>query len=283
MRKKLILLIAVVFLSMTGLAQSATNELHGAVGITYDSKYIWRGFDIYGDKSAIHPFIDLDLYNTGFGLNLTGHRANSDKYENSERWDYSLYYRGIAYEEQPYATQYMFVYRYYNYPDNSSHSTSPINTATGFLSSTDLQEMHALFSWPNILPVEGLVPRYCIVKLWPSNSGSVVGANSPSGGTASGFAHIFMLDYALPVTCPFSGQNRTLNFHSEVVYNDGVGPNGANVDQDWSNLVVGVGTDFDLGSNLTFTPGVYHQVTMDKSVNPDKDETWASLTLSYKF
>lgn len=256
-----------------GLAQAQEDELHGAVGITYDSKYIWRGFDIYGDKSAIHPFVDLDLYGTGFGLNITAHRANSDKYENSERWDYSLYYRGCAYEEQTYATQYMFVYRYYNYPDNTSHRKN----------SLDLQETHALFSWPNILPIEGLVPRYCLVKLWPSNSGTIVGSASPSGGTASGFAHIFMLDYGIPMTCPLTGENRTLNFHSEFVYNDGVGPNGANVDQDWSNVVVGLATDFDLGNNLTFTPGIYHQLTMDKSVNPDKDETWASLTLTYKF
>jgi len=271
--KKQVLLTAAILLLAAGFAQAQNDDLHGAVGITYDSKYIWRGFDIYGDKSAIHPFIDLDLYNTGFGLNLTGHRANSDKYENSERWDYSLSYRGSAYDEQPYATQYMFVYRYYNYPDNSSHTKNSI----------DLQETHAVFSWPNILPIERLVPRYCIVKLWPSNSGTAVGSASPSGGTASGFAHIFMLDYALPVTCPLSGENRTLNFHSEFVYNDGVGPNGANVDHDWSDVVVGLATDFDLGNNLTFTPGVYHQITMDKSVNPDKDETWASLTLSYKF
>jgi hypothetical protein len=74
-----------------------------------------------------------------------------------------------------------------------------------------------------------------------------------------------------------------LNFHTEFVYNDGVGPAGQNVDHDWSNIVFGISTDFDLGNNLTFTPGVYHQVTMDKSVNPDQDETWATLSMKYAF
>lgn len=274
--KKTLLVIAVLL--ATASAQAQTQELHGSVGVTYDSKYIWRGFDVYGDKSAIHPTIDLDLFGTGFGINVTGHRANSSGYEGSverggERWDYSLYYKNSLFADEPYVTNYRLSYVYYNYPDLSSHTTGSI----------DLQETNAILSWPKILPIEGLVPSYVLVKLWPSNSGTVVGASSPSGGTASGFAHIFMLDYGLSVLCPLTGEDRVLKLHSEVVYNDGVGPAGQNVDHDWSNAVFGISTDFDLGDNITFTPGLYHQVTMDKSVNPDKDETWASLVLKYTF
>lgn len=271
---KKIVLLSVLILFMAGSLWAQERELHGSIGAIYDSKYIWRGFDIYGDKSAIHPFVDLDLFGTGFGMNITAHRANSDKYENSERWDYTIYYRNSLFEGQPYATDYMFGYRYYNYPDSSSHTTS----------SADLQEVHGLFSWPNILPIEGLIPRYCLVKLWPTNSGTLVGTRSPTGGTASGWAHIFMLDYALRTSCPIvQGEERVFNLHTELVYNDGVHPGGGNVDQDWSNMVFGVSTDFDLGNSLVFTPGVYHQVTFDDSVNPDKDETWVSLGVRYNF
>ncbi len=272
--KKQILLAAVILFCMAGFVRAQDADLSGAIGITWDSKYIWRGFDIYEDHSAIHPFIDLDLYGTGFGVNITAHRANAGEYENSERWDYTLYYAGSAYEQETYATQYMVGYRYYNYPDNTSHKTD----------SADLQEIHALLSWPNLLGVENLVPRYCIVKMWPSNSHTAIGAASPSTGTASGFAHIFMLDYALTVQglLPDTAE-QVLNFHTELVYNDGVGPGGQNVDQDWSNFVFGVSTNFDLANNLTFTPGVFHQITMDDSVNDDKDETWASMTMAYKF
>jgi hypothetical protein len=273
MKKKGILLTAVILMSTAGLVQAQEGELHGVIDVTYLSKYIWRGFDIYGDKSAIQPSIDLDLYGTGFGVNLMAHRANSGEYENSERWDYTLYYQNNLFEGETYATNYRLGWVYYNYPDNSSHTRD----------SLDLQEIHAILSWPKICPA-GIVPSYCIVKLWPSNSGTVVGARSPSGGTASGFAHIFMLDYGLtvPGLLPETPE-QVLNLHTEMVYNDGVGPNGANVDHDWSNIVFGVSTDFDLGNNLSFTPGIFHQITMDKSVNPDKDETWVGLSMRYKF
>ncbi len=276
--KKGILLGAAIFLAAASLGYAAqqevpTGELHGSIDVTYSSKYIWRGFDIYGDKSAIHPSVDLDLFGTGFGFSAVAHRANSGGYENGERWDYTMYYVGSLFQDEPYTTNYRLDYVYYNYPDSSSHTRN----------STDLQEINAVLSWPNILPVKGLVPSYVLVKLWPSNSGTVVGARSPSGGTASGWAHIFMLDYALPIICPLTNMERTLNLHSELIYNDGVGPNGANVDHDWSNAVLGISTNFDIAENLVFTPGVYHQITMDKSVNPDKDETWVSLSMKYKF
>ncbi|MBL7107616.1 MAG: hypothetical protein ISS77_08445 [Phycisphaerae bacterium] len=144
------------------------------------------------------------------------------------------------------------------------------------------KEVNALFSWPNLLGVEGLVPRYCLVKLWPSNSNTIVGTRSSTGGTASGFAHIFMLDYAMPVMCPITNEARTLNFHTEFIYNDGVGPTGGNVDHDWSNAVFGVSTTFDMTNNLFFTPGVYYQSSWDDSVNTS-DELWANLSMTYKF
>lgn len=93
-----------------------------------------------------------------------------------------------------------------------------------------------------------------------------------------------MLDYGLPVQglVPEIPQH-VLNLHTEVVYNDGIGPAGQDVDHDWTNAVFGVSTDFNLDKNLTLTPGLWHQITMDKSVNDDKDETWATVGLKYKF
>ncbi|MFC1739148.1 hypothetical protein ACFL1G_08880 [Planctomycetota bacterium] len=273
MRAKAIFLSAVVLFCAVSVIQ-AQGDIHGSVGVTYDSKYIWRGFDVYGDKSAIHPFVDLDL-GQGFGISAMGHRANSSGHENAERWDYTLYYQNQLFPDETYVINYRLGWVYYNYPDQPEKGSMTAPNAA-------LQEMHTILSWPKICPA-GVVPSYVLVKLWPSKSGSFSGSRSPMCGTASGYAHIFMLDYGLSVECPMTGEEKVLNLHSEFVYNDGVGPAGQNVDQDWSNAVFGVSTNYDLGNDLTLTPGLYHQVTMDDSVNDDKDETWISMTLRYAF
>ena len=266
--RKVTLLVAVVVMGVAGLLQAAEGELHGVVDVTYQSKYIWRGFDAFDDKSAIQSSVDLDLFGTGFGINVMMHRANSSEFENAERWDYSVYYGNKLFADEVYATNYRVSYVYYNFPDSSSHTVC----------STDLQEVNAMLSWPKVCPF-GVVPSYVIVKMWPSNSDSPV-------SEASGFAHIFMLDYGLKlqdIAADLPAQ--VLNLHTELVYNDGVDPRpgSCGVDHDWSNIVFGISTDFEVAQNLILRPAVGHQITMDKSVNDDKDETWANLSMMYKF
>ena len=260
---------------------------HGDIGITFDSQYIWRGFEVFGKQSAISPFVDLDLFGTGFGVDVIAHRANSDGYENSERWDYSLYYQNMLFADDAFATSYKLSYVYYNYPDMRAHGAYVSLAQPG---SVDLQEINALLAWPNITGVKGLVPAYCIVKLWPSSSDTMVGDRNVNHGSASGFAHIFMLNYALPIPgLTAESPEQVFNFHTELVYNDGVDPrpNGGYKSSDWTDFVMGVSTDVKLGSGLVFTPGVYHQITMEDNpstgVAPDHSITWASLTLKYQF
>jgi len=277
MKKQGVLLAAVVLFCVVGFAQAQNSELHGSVDLTYQSKYIWRGFDVYNDKSAVQPSLDLDLFGTGFGFNIMGHRANSSGYEAAERWDYSLYYQNGVFQDEAYALMYRLGWVYYNFPELSQ-------------SDADLQEIHTVISLPKVIP-GGLVPSYVLVKLWPNSGGAWVASNldlstsppQPSRGSASGWAHIFMLDYPLTVggILPDTPE-QVLNLHAEFVYNDGVGPAGQDVDHDWSNAVFGISTGFDLLEELVLTPGVYHQISMDSSVN-DQNETWANLSLTYKF
>jgi hypothetical protein len=276
MKKQGVLLAAVILFCTVGFVQAQDSELHGSVDLTYQSKYIWRGFDVYGDKSAIQPSLDLDLFGTGLGINVMGHRANSSGYEAAERWDFNLYYQNMLCPDQASALMYRLGWVYYNYPHGHNQDA-------------DLQEMHAILSMPKVFPT-GIVPTYVLVKLWPNSSGSLVASKVdlttglPSRGTASGWAHIFMLDYPLTVggILPDTPE-QVFNLHTELVFNDGVGPAGQDVDSDWSNLVLGVSTGIDLADEVVLTPGVFHQITMDSSVNDDKDETWATLSMTYKF
>jgi hypothetical protein len=274
--KQVVLSLAVVLLMVTaGIAQTwegdwlgLQGDLHGMFELSYQSKYIWRGIDVYNDKSAVQAYFDLDLYGSGLGLSVAAHRANSSGWEAFERWDYTLYYQNVLFAEEPYATNYRVGWVYYNFPEHNAKDF-------------DIQEMHGILSWPNILPVKGLRPSYVAVKLWPSKHGSVV--EQWSSGTASGWAHILMLDYSFPIPGLMPEiPEQMVNLHSELVYNDGVHPAGFNVDQDWSNAVIGASTDFDLGYNVTFTPAVYYQASMDTSINTE-DETWVTLSVRYTF
>ena len=153
MRKTVIVLIA---LASCTLAQAQVpgvgSAVTGSVGVEYQSLYMWRGFNVYGDKSAVQISGDLSLTGTGFGVSVLGHRANSGEFENAERWDINPYYQGAFLTDSEMMTQYRLGYLYFNYPDLSS-------------SEADLQEIHAIFSMPKVTGVEGLVPTYVLVKL----------------------------------------------------------------------------------------------------------------------
>lgn len=244
------------------------HNVDGMIGVAWDSQYIWRGFDVFDDESAVHILGDLNF--SGFGLSAAGHRANSSGFEDRERWDYTLYYQNGAFLGEPYATNFRFGWVYYNFPELNEGE------------SIDLQEGQAVLSWPNLLPIKGLCPSYAVVKMWPAKSGSRLPDSS------SGWLHILMLDYGftIPGLLPDIPEH-LIRLHSEIVFNDGVTmvPERRNPDQDWSHAVFGASTDlaFGPGDSIVFTPAVYYQVTLEQSVNPDESEFWASLSLKYMF
>jgi len=277
--KKGILLAAVILLSTVGFAQ-AQEELSGTIDVTYLSAYLWRGFDEYPGahgEGAILSSIDLDLYGTGLGLNVLWSRANTGavkkavnngiSFENNERIDLTLSYSSSYFEYETYATDYSVGWVYYNYPDQPREGSSSDTRSNA-------QEFFASLSWPEISP-EGVVPSYTIIRMWASESGAY-------DHDLSGWFHIFGLGYDLPVEGLLPDiPEQILHLSAAMVYNEGAG--GPGVDHDWSHLVLGVSTDFDLGNDLTLTPGVYHQNTFERSVNGDEDITWASLSLKYAF
>ena len=278
--KKGILLAAVILLSTAGFAQ-AQDELSGTVDLTYLSKYIWRGFAMYDNQSAIQASIDLDLYGTGFGLNVLWSRANSSGFENTEQVDLTLSYSSSCFEYETYAIDYTVGWMYYNYPDQPTGG-SPITNPTRRAQYSDLQEFFASFSWPEICP-EGVVPTYTFIKMWVSESSSEMNNLLRSAGYdgLGGCLHILGLGYDLPVEDLLPDlPEQILHLSLAMVYNEGMGAWG--VDHDWSHAVLGVSTDFDLGNDLTLTPGVYYQSSWEDTVN-GSDEVWCSLSVSYPF
>jgi len=271
--KKVILSVVLLAVCAPAATWAQTGELHGTIDATYVSRYIWRGYDAYNNNhSAIQPSVDLDLFGTGFGINVWMSRANGSGFENDEWLTYTLYYKGVVFPDELYATYYKVGYTYFSYPDEPKRG----NPATPTGASGAAQEIFAMFQWPNLLP-GGIVPSYAMFAYWPSESHAV---NHNNGG----WAHVFGLgkDISLGRGILDSQPEQVLHLGWHTVYNDAVGPGGKAADHDWSHCVYSISTDFDLGNGLKFVPGFNYQSSWDDSINTS-DEYWTSLSLSYSF
>ncbi|MFA6186189.1 MAG: TorF family putative porin [Phycisphaerae bacterium] len=230
------------------------------LGITLDatwvSKYIWHGQDLYDDHAAFQPSIDLDLFGTGFSVNVWESSACSDGFVDSEELDYSVAYENSFFKDSAFKTDYEIRWLYYDYFRISSDKA-------------DAQEFDFSFSWPEILPF-GLTPTYMLSYLYAATD------NSPASQLEmEGAAHTvgFTWDVNEPQT------KLPLTFIWNITYNDGQG--GSEFAHDWSYITWGLSTSFNVGPG-SFTPAIYYQTSMENSLNTE-DELWTSLSYSLSF
>ena len=277
--KKGILLAVVIFMSTAVFAHAQEGELTGTIDVTYRSAYTWYGIDrmvgAHGE-GATESTLNLDLYDTGFGASVkwilpnTASVGNGSLVNAEELW-LTLSYSGSCLEYETYATNYTIAWTYYDFPDMPS-------------SFGDTQEIAASLSWPELCP-SGVVPSYTLVRMWKSESGHPSSPTAAQGvpmNDIAGWVHIAGLSYGMPVEDLLPElPEQILNLSAAFVWNEGAG--GPGVDHDFSHIVLGASTDFDLGENLTLTPGLYHQITSERTVNADEDLTWASVGLKYAF
>jgi hypothetical protein len=253
--KKGILLAVVIVLSTVSFAQAQEGELSGDVDVTYLSKFIWRGYAWYDSDSATKTSVNLDLYDTGLGLNVAWYLPMTSGHVNDERVDIALSYSGSCLEGETYATNYAIGWMYYTFPDQPSGGSLTSSATSAILS--DLQEIFVSLSWPDICPA-GVVPSYTVVRMWASESGSAISralSNIGAGGFG-GWLHVLGMGYDLPVEDLLPElPEQILHLSLSMTYNDGV----LGVDNDWSHAVLGATTVFDLGNDLTLTRGVYYQ------------------------
>jgi uncharacterized protein (TIGR02001 family) len=263
--RKGILLAVVILLSVSGLAGAEEGELGVTLDVTYVSRYIWRGIDLYAnDHSAIQPSIDLDLWGSGFGVKVWDSMSNGGgSYVDSEEMDIIIYYGSSLLEGDALQTDYTLGWMYYSYPD----APKQISGSTG-RGGRDAEEIFASFSWPNICPA-GIVPSYTYIYMWPAEGGS-----NSAFRKCDGSIHVFGLGYDVDV------EGQPVNLSVAATYNDGTYLR--TVKHDWSHIVWGISSAFPVAENLTFTPGFYYQTSMEDTVNTE-DEYWTSLSLTYKF
>jgi len=232
------------------------KKLGATFDLTYMSRYISKGTEPYGNKGAFFETIDLDLWGTGFGV-LVGHQSpTSSGYVDKQRFNYGAYYGSSLFDGEAYKTLYRIDWTYKDY---YGRAKSIGNT----------QEWIFDFSWPDILPVKNLAPYYITHYEYPAGS-SYVNRNT------AGWVHRFGLCYKLSVVELLE----PLKFSAEIAYTDGFG--GPTKDHDWSYSTFGVSTKFNITKNMSLVPGLYHQISMDDSVNTH-DVTYCKVSMKYKF
>lgn len=274
--------LAIALLAATAaVAQGSQDELsesrgglHGVAGASWDSQYIWRGFNIFNGDSAAHALVDLNLFDTGFGVSAVGHQSLSESFGDQQRWDGTVYYQNGLFAGESYATNFRLGYVYYYYPKLNEGRTQ------------DLMEGHVVLSWPNLLPIKGLQPSYAFAYMLPGMSNKWAEIENPDfDENSTGMFHIAMLDYAFTVPALLASMDdQAIKLHSELVYNTGVSPFGNEVKSGFSNAVVGASTDFAFGANhnIILTPSLYYQFSLEETVDPD-NEFWGGISLKYAF
>jgi len=251
---KRFLLVGATLLSVVGPVQAEQDKLGVTLELSYLSRWLSKGVKAYGQQGALFKTIDIDLYGTGFGLNVTHRNATASGYVDKQRFDYRPYYKGQLFDGTTYAMNYNLSAGYEHYPGLERSSAN-----------TTWEWIYA-FSWPNIMP-EGFVPGYIAHYEYPAGSGHI-------NRYVTGWVHRFRLCYDLHI----QEIDKPIQLSSEVAYTDGLG----GAAHDWSYATFGASTQLQINERLSFLPGVYYQISMEDTVCTD-DLTYCILSIKYVF
>lgn len=240
-------------------AQKGTDKLGVTFDLTYMSKWMSKGVEAYGSQGALFKTIDLDFYGTGLGVKVTHRNATGSGYVDSQRFDYRPYYYGKLFEGEKYQTDFNISAGYEHYPGLARNRS---NTTWEWIFD---------FKWKNLLP-GNFTPEYKAHYEYAAGEDYT----KPNGtDMPSGWVHRFILGYELPT----QSLPNPIHLSSEVAYIDGLG----GLVHDWGYATFGASTDFDITENLSFVPGVYHQITMDNNISGKDDITYCKLSMKYVF
>lgn len=282
MKKKGILLATVILLIAGGLVQAQEDAVGVTLDATWVGKYLWRGFDLLDDKGAFQPSVDVDLFGSGFSVNVWASYPTSAGTMNkgtagaasrvdATEYDYTLAYDTIICEDEVHATNIRAQYIYYDYIDRPDEAA-------------DAYELGVYVAWPNLCPTGVVTPSYYVGRIEPA-AGKTSGGKADLTTNYAGWIHIFGLSYDLKVPgLTANTPEQVFTFSAAAVYNDGFtdGVLGTAVDHDWSHALFSVATDIELAENVNLTPAFYYQSSWEDSVNPE-DEMWVSIGASCKF
>ena len=251
---------------MVNAVNIAGTDIGVTADVTYMSRYIWRGFNLFGSSPAWQPSLDFDL-GGGFGANIWASYAHNAGNVDATEYDYTLYY-GNSFLQDCWKTDYTVGWRYFDYIDTGSKNA-------------DMQELFLEMEMPQLIG-GGLVPHINYYYLWKARSG---GPTRIQGGSMVevGADYNFTLNEMPDVPMTFSW---------DIVYNDGVFSTKdrttgqtASVVNDFTHMLWGLKADLKCpATGGTITPQLYFQNTFTRSMNDSKkDYLFCGLSYSLSF
>jgi hypothetical protein len=229
---------------------------------TFTSKHIWHGLDLLDDHGAFIPVGTIIFGDSGFSAKIIDVYPLSSGFERSVERNYAGFYTGTVLEDTAWTTRLTTNYFYYGKPKVGNHKS-------------DAQEVGTTFFWPQLVSAgdNPIIPTYYLGYIWASEHDSNIRG-------CEGFIHVFGLGYDLGVPDFWpGGKQQAFRLFGDITYNDGFA--GSTIDHDWSHVLFGISTSLGQG-NLTLTPTLNYQISMDDSVNRE-DELWCSVNATYRF
>lgn len=268
--KKLTLLFAVMLFCVPSAAQAEKMDV--TADVTYASKYLFRGIDIYDDTSAWQPSVTIDLGSGFYGKVWMSYPGSGGEFNaeylannaarsrvNATEYRYIGGYKTVLFEGEDLKTNVDISYTYYDFIDMPTKVS-------------DSMEVGAFFDMPYVLGGD-IVPHFYSGRIWQAKSDSAL--PTLVGGNFGGWVHLMGVSYGFDVGTP--DEALPMVFTSNLVYNDGY----YGVDHDWSHATFGLATEMDL-AGFDFKPGLYWQQSFEKSANTENElYTVISLTKSF--
>lgn len=262
-------------------ASGSDSELTITVKGDWVSKYMFRGVDVLDDHGAYQPSVDFGLWGTGLHVNVWASLASSGRYSRGtfatnpntgqilvpaqmvdsgyprtdelDEFDYTVYYSKNCLDDFLATEVGMTYYDIFNQDSEK----------------LDFWEWYGKFTLSE-LPLKPHAYFYYGVPKRRANGGE-------GWMTCLGVSHSCELG-----VFPLLGSTdpATLSLSADVWYNGGEFYPG--MDTGWTHATLGSALTIPLCENITFTPGVFYQVSMEDSINKD-DEWWTQLSFAYSW
>lgn len=255
-------------------AQSG-SKLGIDVSLDWVSKYMFRGFDVHDDSGAFQPSVELSLGDCGLTL---GWWASYSSHDRGHTLSY-IYPDDIpdavkGGEVQPIgriSRRDLDEHNYY-----ASYSCSPVDGIDMELGWIYYDFIHLDSTYDYHEPY-GVLTLSCL-PLSPY-FGAYYGFPKHDSVGGEGWNTTLGVSHSKDLCQSFCGQGPiSLDLAADVWYNGGQ----YNVDTGWSHATFGGALNIPLSEKLTFSPGLYYQLSMEDTIN-EEDEWWTTLSLAYSW